>query len=47
MRLGELRVTVLLDVAEDNCRVGYRECEGYSILVESLFRGRGGLLGMQ
>ena len=33
-RLGEDRVTVLLDVAEDNCRVGYGECEGYSILVE-------------
>jgi hypothetical protein len=27
-------VTVLLDVAEDNCRVGYGECEGYSILIE-------------
>jgi hypothetical protein len=33
--LGEARVTVLLDVAEDNCRVGYGECEGYSILVEA------------
>jgi hypothetical protein len=33
-RLGRHCVTVLLDVAEDNCRVGYGECEGYSILVE-------------
>jgi hypothetical protein len=33
-RLGEAGVTVLLDVAEDNCRVGYGECEGYAILVE-------------
>jgi hypothetical protein len=33
-RLGEASVTVLLDVAEDNCRVGYGECEGYAILVE-------------
>jgi hypothetical protein len=33
-RLGEDGVTVLLDVGEDNCRVGYGECEGYSILVE-------------
>jgi hypothetical protein len=33
-QLGEGCVTVLLDVAEDNCRVGYGECEGYSILVE-------------
>jgi hypothetical protein len=34
-RLGEGGVTVLLDLAEDNCRVGYGECEGYSILVEA------------
>jgi hypothetical protein len=33
-RLGEDFVTVLLDVAEDNCRVGYGECEGYLILIE-------------
>jgi hypothetical protein len=33
-RLGQDCVTVLLDVAEDNCRVGYGECEGYSILIE-------------
>jgi hypothetical protein len=33
-RLGQDCVTVLLDVAEENCRVGYAECEGYSILVE-------------
>jgi hypothetical protein len=33
-RLGQDCVTVLLDVAEDNCRVGYGECEGYSILME-------------
>ena len=33
-RLGQDCVTVLLDVAEDNCRVGYGECEGYSILID-------------
>src|ERR1700730_3087518 len=33
-RLGRDCVTVLLDVAEDNCRMGYGECEGYSILIE-------------
>jgi hypothetical protein len=32
-RLGDAAVTVLLDISEDNCRVGYGECEGYSILV--------------
>src|SRR6516165_3404234 len=44
-RLGQDRVTVLLDVAEDNCRVGYGECEGYSILIEGqvAVRGRPGL----
>ena len=31
-RLPNAGVTVLLDVTEDNCRVGYGECEGYSIL---------------
>lgn len=40
-RLGEGGVTVLLDVAEDNCRVGYGECEGYSILVEKGVAVRG------
>jgi hypothetical protein len=33
-RLGQDCVTVLLDVAEDNCRVGYGECEGYSVLID-------------
>ena len=33
-RLGQDCVTVLLDVVEDNCRVGYGECEGYSILID-------------
>jgi hypothetical protein len=33
-RLPKDSVTVLLDVAEDNCRVGYGECEGYSILLD-------------
>src|SRR3974390_777369 len=34
IRHGKDCVTVLLDVAEDNCRVGYGECEGYSILTD-------------